>query len=149
MLQSLASSIPKPRSEERGYRQRGGRKKKTFSTTAPSFTALMLSLPLPLHRSFTHPPNLFAGQHEGPAPILKKGRGKRKAERHVHASPYKEGGTPRGEYLRTGKVVWGEYCIRRERKRKEDKTQTFYNQTRSPTLPCLVLNFPTSRPQHL
>lgn len=110
----------------------------------------MLSLPLPLHRSFTHPPNLFAGQHEGPTPILKKGRGKRKAERHVHASPYmKGGGAPRGEYLKTGKVVEGEDCIRRERKRKEDKTQNFYNQTRSPTLPCLVLKFPTSRPQHL
>jgi len=51
----------------------------------------------------------------------------------VHASPYKEGRTPRGEYLGTGRVVEEEYYIRREPKRKEDKARTFYNQTGSPT----------------
>jgi len=41
-----------------------------------------------------------------------------------------------------GKVIEREYRIRRERKRKEDKTQTFYNQTRSLTPSCPVLKFP-------
>jgi len=143
MLQSLTSPIPKPKSEERCI-GRGGRGRKNFFYNS-SFLYGVYVVPFPSSSSVlhTHTPYLFAGQHEGPAPILKKDRGKKKqSATYVHLRI-------RREYLRTGKVIEGEYCIRRERKRKEDKTQTFYNRTRSPTPSCLVLKFPTSRPQHL
>lgn len=143
VLQSLTSSITKPKAK-RGAQAEGGEEEKNFFYNNSFLHGVYVVPPLPLHWSFTHSPNLLAGQQEGPTPILKRDR--RKAEHHVHASPYKKGRTPRGEELGTGRVVKEEYYIRREPKRKEDKARTFYNQTRSPTPPAPSSNFQPASP---